>query len=154
RLIAHDLDRRLLERTVALAKTTGDFGDKALRVALDSSPLWGAGRVEDTFNLLGHALEVIVDCAAHVLGVTAEKVRADAKLKLLGGSSLKAALDIDWDNDDQQALALARLLDEVKALRAWLDATLPDKVALPPLKDAIALVESLIAQDLEPDPGG
>jgi hypothetical protein len=39
-------------------------------------------------------LEVIVDCAAHVLGVTAETVRADAKLKLLGGSSLKATLDI------------------------------------------------------------
>ena len=27
-----------------------------LRAALDSSPLWGAGRVEDTNNLLGHAL--------------------------------------------------------------------------------------------------
>ena len=27
-----------------------------LRVALDSSPLWGAGRVEDTVNLLGHAV--------------------------------------------------------------------------------------------------
>ena len=66
RLIKHDLDRRLLERTVELAKTTGEFGDKALRVALDSSPLWGAGRVEDTFNLLGHALEIVVDCAAQV----------------------------------------------------------------------------------------
>ena len=154
RLIKHDLDRRLLERTVELARETGDFGDKALRVALDSSPLWGAGRVEDTFNLLGHALEVVVDCAARVLGVTVERVRADAKLKLLGGSSLKATLDIDWDSDDQKALALARLLAEVKTLRAWLDATLPDKLTLPPLKQAIALVESLIAQDLEPDPGG
>ncbi len=154
RLIEHDLDRRLLDRTVELARETRDFGDKALRVALDSSPLWGAGRVEDTFNLLGHALEVIVDCAAHVLDVTPEKVRVDAKLKLLGGSSLKATLDIDWDKDDQQILALARLLDEVKSLRAWLEATLPDKLALPPLKEAIALLESLIAQDLEPDPSG
>lgn len=154
RLIEHDLDRRLLERTVELAKTTGEFGDKALRVALDSSPLWGAGRVEDTFNLLGHALEVVVDCAAQVLGTTAELVRAEAKLKLLGGSSLKATLDIDWDKPDEQALALARLLDEVKTLRTWLESTLPDKIALPPLKEAIALVERLIAQDLEPDPGG
>jgi hypothetical protein len=154
RLIEHNLDRRLLERTVELARETGDFGDKALRVALDSSPLWGAGRVEDTFNLLGHALEVIVDCAAHVLGVTAETVRADAKLKLLGGSSLKATLDIDWDEDDQKTLALARLLDEVKTLRAWLEVALPDRLALPPLKEAIALLETLIAQDLEPDPGG
>src|SRR5438045_2995831 len=125
RLIKHDLDRRLLDRTVELARAKGDFGDRALRIALDSSPLWGAGRVEDTFNLLGHALEVVVDCAAFVLDVTAERVRTDAKLQLLGGSSLKAVLDIDWDKDDEQARALGRLLGEVKALRDWLEKELP-----------------------------
>ena len=56
RLIEHGLDRRLVERTVALAVERGGFGSRALRAALDSSPLWGAGRVEDTYNLLGHAL--------------------------------------------------------------------------------------------------
>lgn len=56
RLIATDMDRRLVERTVEVAERTGGFGPRALRLALDSSPLWGAGRVEDTYNLLGHAL--------------------------------------------------------------------------------------------------
>ena len=51
RLIAKDLDRRLIERTVELAAQRGGFGARQLRVALDSSPLWGAGRVEDTYNL-------------------------------------------------------------------------------------------------------
>ena len=54
RLIEKDLDRALVERTVALAARTGGFGARALRAALDSSPLWGAGRVEDTINLMGH----------------------------------------------------------------------------------------------------
>jgi len=49
RLTERDLDRRLVERTVELAAATGGFGARALRAALDSSPLWGAGRVEDTF---------------------------------------------------------------------------------------------------------
>src|SRR6266536_45218 len=53
RLIEKNLDRRLIERTVALAARTGGFGARALRAALDSSPLWGAGRVEDTINLMG-----------------------------------------------------------------------------------------------------
>jgi Transposase domain (DUF772) len=53
RLIERNLDRRLVERTVELAARTGGFGARALRAALDSSPLWGAGRVEDTFNLMG-----------------------------------------------------------------------------------------------------
>jgi hypothetical protein len=56
RMISHDLDRMLIERTVALAAATKAFGARALRAALDSSPLWGAGRVEDTINLMGHAL--------------------------------------------------------------------------------------------------
>jgi hypothetical protein len=41
------MDQRLLERTVELACTRGGFDAKTLRLALDSSPLWGHGRVED-----------------------------------------------------------------------------------------------------------
>jgi transposase len=48
RLIAQQMDRRLLERTVEIAAASGAFGSRQLRAALDSSPLWGAGRVEDT----------------------------------------------------------------------------------------------------------
>jgi transposase len=54
RLIAANLDRRLVEHTVELAATPA--AGRQLRAALDSSPLWGAGRVEDTLNLMGHAL--------------------------------------------------------------------------------------------------
>jgi len=49
------LDRRLIEKTVELANKTKSFGSRQLRAALDSS-LWGASKVEDTYNLLGHAL--------------------------------------------------------------------------------------------------
>jgi transposase len=55
RLIGQQMDRRLIERTVELAAHTGAFGSRQLRAALDSSPLWGASRIEDTYNLLGHA---------------------------------------------------------------------------------------------------
>ena len=59
RLIAHDMDRRLLERTVELARATKELDwrkvPKTLRVAMDSAPLEGAARVEDTLNLLAHA---------------------------------------------------------------------------------------------------
>jgi hypothetical protein len=39
-----------------VAVATKAFGSRQLRAALDSSPLWGAGTVEDTYNLLGHAI--------------------------------------------------------------------------------------------------
>jgi hypothetical protein len=44
RLLAHEADRRLLERTLEVAQASGAFSPRALRAALDSSPLWGAGR--------------------------------------------------------------------------------------------------------------
>jgi AcrR family transcriptional regulator len=37
-LIEHDLDRRLVERTVAVARRRGGFSSRRLRGALDSSP--------------------------------------------------------------------------------------------------------------------
>ena len=56
-LIIDQLDRRLIERTVELAQKSQKFGSRQLPAALDSSPLWGAAKVEDTYNLLGHALK-------------------------------------------------------------------------------------------------
>jgi len=49
-LMIHQLDRRLIERTVEFAFQTKKFGGRQLRAALDSSPLWGAAKGEDTSN--------------------------------------------------------------------------------------------------------
>ena len=99
RLIERDLDRRLVERTVELAAATKGFGARALRAALDSSPLWGAGRVEDTFNLMGHALRKALGVIAVLQGrgqaAGTAMVAAQAGVPQLGASSLKAALDAD-----------------------------------------------------------
>src|SRR6266849_5862759 len=84
RLMAHNLDKVLLERTVALAEQTGGFGARQLRAALDSTPLFGAGRVEDTLNLLGHALRKAVGLAARELGASAEAILEEAGLVLVG----------------------------------------------------------------------
>jgi Transposase DDE domain/Transposase domain (DUF772) len=113
RLIAHELDRRLVERTVALyGQLTGRVAAGKLRAALDSSPLWGAGRVEDTINLLGHALRKVVGVLARQQGWgLAEGITvlaAQAAVPELAASSLKAALDLDWDDPAslQQALGV------------------------------------------------
>jgi len=80
RLIESGMDRRLLERTIEVAVAYGGFGARNLRAALDSSPLWGAGRVEDTYNLLGHALHkalgVIADQQGRGLAEVAEEAGA------------------------------------------------------------------------------
>lgn len=93
RLIAQQLDRRLIERTIELAAQTGAFGSRQLRAALDSSPLWGASRVEDTSNLLSHALCKAIGIIARKPGRELTAIAAEAGASLVSGSSLKAALD-------------------------------------------------------------
>lgn len=106
RLIAHNLDKTLLDRTVALAEQTGGFGAQQLRAALDSTSLFGAGRVEDTLNLLGHALRKAVGLAAQERDTSAAAVMEAAGLTLVGHSSLKDALDLDWGEPRARALGL------------------------------------------------
>jgi hypothetical protein len=152
RLIAADLDRRLLERTVELAKRTRGFSHKTLRAAFDASPLFGAGRVEDTFNLIGHAARELLRSAAHRMGLSFEEAASRAGIPLLNGSSLKAALDIDWDDPQQKARALQQLLDQAAALKRFVEAELKEEAARPPVSERMKALEQVLEQDIEPDP--
>ena len=158
RLIAADLDRRVLERTVELAKRTKAFDHRklptTLRVAIDSSPLEGAGRVEDTYNLLAHAARNVVRCAARLLGWADEKVCTEAGIPLLVGSSVKAALDIDWNDAVEKAQAIKMFARQLDALQAWLERGLAEDLATPPLKAHLETLVQIRTQDLEPDPVG
>ena len=152
RLIKHAMDKRLVEQSVKVAKETKGFGHKALRVALDSAPLWGAGRTEDTFNLIGHALAVVVACAAATVECPKSEVIAGAGLELVGKSSTKAALDIDWNDEAAQHDALQRLLGEVAKTRQWVEAKLPNLEKDSPLVAALSTLEQVAKQDLEAEP--
>jgi hypothetical protein len=110
RLIAANLDRRLIERTLELAEATGGFSRQHLKLALDSSPLWGAGRVEDTVNLLGTALRRAVATLAKQAGRTVAEQATTLGVPALAGPSLKGALDLDWTDPTAREQALATVL--------------------------------------------
>lgn len=124
RLVKANMDEVLLEHTVKVAKEFGGFGHTQLRIALDSAPLQGHGRVEDTFNLVAHAMELIVDCAAKIKQIDKESLLTDARIKLLGKSSIKAALDIDWSDPTEKSEAINTLMSDVNQLTRWLDGEL------------------------------
>jgi hypothetical protein len=158
RVIAAEMDRRLLERTVALAKRTKAFDHrklpKTLRVAIDSSPLEGAGRVEDTFNLLAHAARNVVRCAAGLLGWNEDRVCRQAGIPLLLESSIKRALDIDWNDAVAKTDAIQTFSRQLDALQSWIAQHLPEELAQPPLKEQVETLVHIRTQDLEPDPSG
>lgn len=152
RMIAHELDRKLVHRTVELAKESGSFGWQKLRVALDSSPLQGAGRVEDTWNLIGRAMAKVVHAVSMVLELDESEVISQAKLSVLSASSVKAALDIDWDDEDEKRAALQFLLAQVSRLEEWIERRAEQEAGRSPLKEALELLERVVGQDLDPEP--
>ncbi|MCK8499944.1 IS1182 family transposase [Myxococcus fulvus] len=157
RLIATEMDRRLLERTVEVAKRTKGFDPKktpkTLRVGVDSRPLEGAGRVEDTINLLGHAGRKVAEGMALALGTDVEEVCQQANAPLLMASSIKAGLDIDWSAPDAKLDALNRLCRQLDRLMAWVAKQSKSCVAAP-LTRYIEALAQVKAQDLEPRPEG
>ena len=156
RLIAHNLDRRLVERTVALyGQLTGRVAGGKLRAALDSSPLWGAGRVEDTYNLMGHALRKALGVIARqqgwglVEGTAALAEQAGAGV--LGGSSLKAALDMDWDDPAAGGHALGVVLAALESVEVFVAA---QPQAPPAASAAVAVARQVRGQDVQVTPCG
>ena len=149
RLIESDLDRRLVERTVGLAARTKGFGARALRAALDSSPLWGAGRVEDTLNLMGHALRKALGVIAVLQGrgqaAGTAAVAAQAGVPQLAASSLKAALDADWDDPAARDEVLAQVLGFLDQVRAFAAGQAGDEAA----GEAVAVARQVRDQDVD-----
>jgi hypothetical protein len=158
RMIRHDMDRRLLERTVVVARETGAFDPKklpkTLRVAIDSAPLEGAGRVEDTINLLGHAARKVAECAAELLEWPLERFCAEAGIPILLCSSIKRGLDVDWSDPAEKHEALQVLLGQLDALVTFVGKQLPAELGQPPLHEPVETLRQLVEQDIEPDPSG
>lgn len=154
RMLGHDLDQKLLDRTVRLAKSTGKFGWQAAKAALDSSPLLGAGRVEDTWNLIGRAIRKLVETVAHVLERDTDDLVELLDLDFLRASSIKVGLGIDWDEPEQRQEALNRLLEAAERVKTWAETNASEDTDRPPLGTALNDLERVTTQDIEPDPDG
>lgn len=156
RLIGADMDRRMLERTIELARKTEEFDwkklPKDLRMAVDSRPLDGAGRVEDTFNLLGHAARKIVDCAAEILKRPREELCKRAGIPLLLHRSVKAGLDVNWSDPEEKERAIETLVRQVTSLHDWVVKQRLDLEE--PMRPYIEAVAQVHKQDLEENAQG
>jgi hypothetical protein len=148
RFIEANMDRRLIERTIEIAEQSKEFGARNLRAALDSSPLWGAGRVEDTYNLMGHALKK----ALSVIAAERERELADlAKevgAELISGTSLKATLDLDWDQAGKKVEALSQVLSLLQTVEQWFQSLSPEDQD-PQAEAYLKVAEQVKEQDVE-----
>lgn len=150
RFIAHDMDIRLLAHSREVATRTGGFDGKKLpknlRVAMDSAPFEGAGRVEDTINLLGHAARKLLEAVAEQSGRDFSEVALEAGMPVLLASSVKAGLDRNWSDPGARDEALEELCRQLSSLKEWL--VKQDELELLPLTPHIAALVQVKKQDV------
>jgi hypothetical protein len=155
KMIRRRLDRRLIERTVELAQQTKEFGAAKLRAALDSSPLWGAGKVEDTINLLGHALKKVLKVCAAEQGRELAAIATEAGASILNGSSVKEQLDVNWEQEDERSRALFKVLEALEAVENWVAQEDQRQTKIPETAHQnLKVARQIEAQDLETSPEG
>lgn len=154
-LIAKEGDRLLIEKTIKMAQKRGGYSSRSLRAALDSSPLWGAARVEDTYNLLGHALRKALEVIAHNHQEDLNTIAKLAGAEIVTGSSLKAALDLDWDDPQARTQALTIILQTLNNVESWAEQqTDLDKKTTSQVNESLASARQIEAIVVEQESDG
>jgi transposase len=105
--------------------------------------------VEDTINLMGHALRKALGVIAVLQGwgqaAGTAVVAAQAGVGALAASSLKAALDLDWDDPATAGQALTQVLGLLDQVEAFVAGWAGDQVAAA----AVAAARQVRDQDVD-----
>lgn len=147
RLVLHDMDRELFRNVVRRAVEAGLLAKNALQV-VDSSPILGAGAVQDTYTLLRKALQRVVRAGGKQLP---DELRPRLERYVEGKKA-----EIDWDDADARREELGRLVADARAALAALPAVEgePEDEEAKRAGLARALLEQVLSQDVEDDEDG
>lgn len=116
---------------------------------LDSSPIWGRGAVEDTYNLIGSAVRKLLGVTARRRGAKPEALAGKLGLVLTGPAeegSLKGRAGIDWSKQEERRAFLNHVVEEARHL---LEETAREEQGDSEVAEAAALLRRILMQDLE-----
>ena len=153
KLVLHERGEALLKKSMEEARRSGYLQSRKIRVALDTTPILGKGAVKDTYNLLAEGIEQLACRLAEGEGESG--VGGAARLEPLFGSSLKGEAAINWDDKKQRAELLTAIVQDARRLLGLTEqaqAAHPEQAET--IAAAAALLQRLIAQDVEEKPGG
>ena len=157
-LIVHKQARKLFEASLSHARQKRFFRSPKLKVALDTTPIFGKGAVEDTYNLLAEALRQVLHVLADLQDTEYERFAGDHGFDRYVQSSFKGSFTIDWDDDDQRQTVLTALVADGErglALARTILAQYPDTSdQAQRILQSVELLSQILAQDVQRTPSG
>jgi len=168
RLALHDAVDTLFDRILARAREQGLLPSRPLRVLIDTRQVVGRGAVEDTYNLLARAMDLVIAALARVAEQPKLTWAAAHDLELFvrrREASFKGQAEVDWDDAADRRRFFREVVGEARRLLTVAHEQLPglDPAAQAEVGAQVALLEQILRQDVvelparptpPPAPGG
>lgn len=157
RLALRDGEEQIFDAILRRAREQGLLTTRPLRVLLDTRAVLGRGAVEDTYNLLARAmdllLKVLADAVQEPEAGWAARHRLEAYVRRRD-QSLKGQADVDWDQPVSRRRFLRQVVTDARRLLALAQAAWPelDPEQQRTVQEQVALLEQILRQDVEEPP--
>ena len=152
RLIVHELEGQVFDRLAEMA-TEADIVDPGEEQAIDSSHIFGAAAVQDTYELLQDGTRKLLETALEEAPEEAETLIEDQGIE---GRLSSEKPDIDWTSEEERREWLGGIVRDARALLGALDGH--PLVNSEAVQEAAELLSKILAQDItgpgEGDSGG
>ena len=155
KLILHKQQKRFFDLSLKHARTQGFFKSRNIQIALDTTPIFGRGAVEDTYNMLAEALRLLISALSAFAHESAEEFATHHDLRrYVMAKSFKGSFEtINWDNPDERQSVLDCLVADCERTLVLSREALTDLTQESPesieIVEASSLLRRLLAQDVE-----
>jgi hypothetical protein len=152
-LVIHEKAGEIFRKSLAYAKNVGYLKSRKLKIALDTTPIFGRGAVKDTYNLLADGIVKLMSALARRESLKVGTWAAHHDLSRYLASSIKGTVEINWDDPSERKTFLLgivadadRLLLLARTARKKCPRNSPEALDI---TQAAELLSSLLAQDIE-----
>jgi transposase len=143
----------VFRRSLDLAKQEGFLGGRKLKVAVDTTPIFGAAAVKDTYNLLADGIRCVIRAVVEELPIYADEWAEEHGFARYFAGSIKGQSDVDWNDKASRQQFLAGIVDDAVDLLK-ITRSLPEAERNDRLAKAEAVLKDLVHQDVECDATG
>ena len=152
-LVIHEKAGEIFKKSLAYAKSVGYLKLRKLKIALDTTPIFGRGAVKDTYNLLADGIVKLMTALARRESLTVSTWARHNDFSRYLASSIKGTVEINWDDPSERKAFLVGIVADADRL-LLLARTARQKCPRnsPEARDitqAAELLSALLAQDIE-----
>ena len=115
-LILHDKVREIFEGSLRLARESGYLKRRGMRLALDTTHIFGRGAVKDTWNLLSDGIVKLMRALSAVEREGLKEWAASRGYRRYTGSSIKGDAGIDWSDHKAREALLVEIVSDADRL--------------------------------------